>query len=199
MNLLLEKAPREVMIAGKLVPICADFRQSIRFEALIQDDTIGNEEKLIRGLMLYYDYIPQPIEEAVEKMLWFYQCGQEEVEQQKESRKKAPVYSYEYDDGYIYAAFQDQYQMNLQTIEFLHWWEFKSLFMGLKEDNEIVKIMGYRAIELPRNMPKQQREFYQKMKRQYALPLPKAERQRMNELEKALMGDGNVQGLILGK
>lgn len=196
MNLLLEKAPESVVIAGKQVPICADFRQSIRFEALIQDASVSDEEKLIRGLQLYYQTIPQPIEEAVEKMLWFYQCGQEETEEQGNARKKPPIYSYEHDGGYIYAAFQDQYQINLQSIEFLHWWEFKSLFMSLKEDNEIVKIMGYRAIELPSSLSKQQREFYQKMKRQYALPLPKADRQRLNALEKALMGDGNVQGLI---
>ena len=37
MNLLLDKAPHEVRIAGDLVPIRADFRQSIRFEQLMQD------------------------------------------------------------------------------------------------------------------------------------------------------------------
>lgn len=179
------------------MPIRADFRQSIQFELMMQDTATSDEEKLLRGLMLYYGHIPEQIDEAVDKMLWFYQCGSEDLKSNEgKSRTHEPIYSYEYDDGYIYAAFRDQYSINLQTTEFLHWWEFKALFAGLKQDNEIIKIMGYRAMDIPKDLPKAQREFYQNMKRLYAIPLPKAERERMNALEEALLSGGDISGLL---
>ena len=197
MNLLLDKAPHEVRIAGDLVPIRADFRQSIRFEQLMQDEAASDEEKLLRGLILYYGDVIEPLDEAVERMLWFYRCGRDDEEKSdKGSKLRGPIYSYDYDDRYIYAAFLDQYRINLQAVEFLHWWEFRALFAGLKQDAEIVKIMGYRAMDIPNDLPKQQKDFYQRMKRLYAVPLSKIEQEKQKALEDALENGGDISGLL---
>lgn len=197
MNLLLDKAPHEVRIAGDLVPIRADFRQSIRFEQLMQDEAASDEEKLLRGLILYYGNVIEPLDEAVERMLWFYRCGRDDEEKSDTGSKlRGPIYSYDYDDRYIYAAFLDQYRINLQAVEFLHWWEFRALFAGLKQDAEIVKIMGYRAMDIPNDLPKQQKDFYQRMKRLYAVPLPKIEQEKQKALEDALENGGDISGLL---
>ena len=47
----------------------------------------------------------------------------------------------EFDNDLIYSAFKDQYSIDLQEIEYLHWWKFKAMFDALKDDNKIVEIM----------------------------------------------------------
>ena len=48
MNLLTEAAPKTVSIAGVEVPIRWDFRTSVRFEQLMEED-LPDEEKLTPG------------------------------------------------------------------------------------------------------------------------------------------------------
>ena len=106
------------------------------------------------------------------------------------------VYSFQYDDDYIYAAFLEQYGIDLQDVEDLHWWKFRALFKGLREDTEIVKIMGYRSIEITSKMPKEQREFYKKMQSVHALPIPDAEKEANDLLTEALLHGGDLTGLV---
>ncbi len=195
MNLLTEAAPKTVSIAGVEVPIRWDFRTSIRFEQLMEED-LPDEEKLTQALALYYPQIPFSLEEAVEKLLWFYAAGKEDTAQTgKTGRSEPRIYSYRYDDEYIYAAFLDQYGIDLQEAD-LHWWKFKAMFQGLKSDNRIVEIMGYRAMEIPSKMSREQKEFYRKMKKQYAIPLPKSEREKLSAIEEALLHGGDVSKLL---
>lgn len=76
--------------------------------------------------------------------------------------KVQQIYNYEYDSGYIYAAFLYQYGFDLQDIEYLHWWKFRAMLEALKEDNEIVKIMGYMAMTIDSKMSKEQKASYGK-------------------------------------
>lgn len=60
----------------------------------------------------------------------------------------------------------------------LHWWEFRALFQGLKDDNKIVKIMGYRGIDLSKIKDKEEKARYKKLKKIYALPDMRTEQQK---------------------
>src|SRR5699024_5091700 len=117
--------------------INSDFRISILFELLMQDTSITDNEKIDIALELYYPEMPHDIIQAVEKMLWFYSCGKEQASNgnsnNTEGTNKADmIYSFEYDDEYIYSAFLDQYGIDLQDVEYLHWWKFRALFKSLK-------------------------------------------------------------------
>ena len=107
-----------------------------------------------------------------------------------------PIYSFAYDDEYIYAAFLDQYGVDLQDVPSLHWWKFKAMFQGLKSDNRIVEIMGYRSMEISPQMSKEQKQFYRKMKKQFAIPLPQSEREKLSAIEEALLNGGDVSKLL---
>lgn len=199
MNILIDLLPHEVEISGEVYSINSDFRTSILFESLVQDDEISDKEKIIKTLELYYPVIPKSINEAIEKALWFYKCGKEDINDSSnggEGRSSDIIYSFDYDDDYIYAAFLTQYGVDLQDIEFLHWWKFKAMFKGLKEDNEIVKIMGYRAMTISNNMTKEEQEFYRSMKRLHAIPKSKKQRQKINSIEEALLGDGDLSKVL---
>jgi len=86
MNILTDPAPKTVTIGGAEVPINSDFRASVRFEMMMEDSSLSELDKTVKALSLYYDTggskssfkPPAPIEEAIDKMLWFYRAGKEE-------------------------------------------------------------------------------------------------------------------------
>lgn len=197
-NIILDVLPETVEIDGAEYRINSDFRISILFELLMQDDEVGKRQKLIQGLKLYYPEIPQNMTEAVDKMIWFYRCGKETESggHGSGSGRAKQIYSFEHDDDYIYAAFLEQYGIDLQDVEELHWWKFRALFRGLSEDTEFVKIMGYRSVKITSEMSKEQREFYKKMQSIHALPITDAERKADELLTEALLNGGDITGLV---
>lgn len=192
MTLLTGPCPCSVLVDGAETPINTDFRVSIRFELLMQSD-LPDAEKLLQALELYY---PSPVftQQAVEKMMWFFAAGKDA--QQSQGKHTPPVYSFDHDAAHIYAAFLSQYGIDLQSVDYLHWWQFRALFESLKPDNRIVEIMGYRAMELTPDMSKAQRDFYRRMKKQFALPQPKKEQERLTAIEEALLHGGDVKNLL---
>ena len=150
-----------------------DFRTSILFEMLMQDRNIRKKNKIIQAIRLYYPDIEEitDIEKAVEDILWFYRCGKELADSNKKNSSNnnndiKQIYSYEFDDNYIYSAFLQQYNIDLQDCD-LHWWKFKALFDGLSKDTKIVEIMGYRAIDLRTIKDKEERKRIKKLKELY--------------------------------
>lgn len=199
MNILIDELPESVTVSGEEYEIRSNFRTSILFEILMQDDSLGNEEKVLKALKLYYPIIPPDAAAATDAILWFYRCGKEDNQAKKQmaARKgKTRVYSFDYDDDYIYAAFMSQYGIDLQDVEYIHWWKFRAMFNSLTSQNEFVKIMEYRSIDLKEDMPKDQKAYYRKMKRLYALPVSKDENEFQNAVEEALMNGGNLTGIL---
>lgn len=201
MNILIDdiEYPDQAEVNGKRYEIRTNFRTSILFELMMQDDSLDARSKVQKCLNLYYPVLPDDLNEAVNVALWFYRCGQEETVQQKRMavrRGKSPIYSFEHDAGLIYAAFLLAYNIDLQDIEYMHWWRFRFLFHSLPRDCELKKAMEYRSIDINDKMPKEQKDFYKKMKRLYALPLSKVEDDRQTALENALLNGGDVSGIL---
>ena len=203
-NILIDRLPETVEIGDMEYPIRTDFRVSILFELLMQDDTVPDSEKTMQAIRLYYPEPPEDTIGALDKLIWFYGCGRDKEKGEKqenhceedENWKEELVYSFEYDDRYIYAAFMSEYGIDLQDVQHLHWWKFRALFVALKEDCELKKIMGYRSIRISSSMSSEQRDFYEKMKSIYALPRPQSEQDKYDAVVSALMGDGNLEGLL---
>lgn len=165
MSLLTSPLPESVAIGGQDYAINTDFRVGIQFEGLLSKK-MGESERILEMLRLYYPVVPSDPVEAIKQILWFYRCGKDE---RGSKSTDAPAYSFEQDDGYIFAAFVDQYHIDLSEIDYLHWWKFRSMFQSLKEDAEIMKIMGYRTIKITGSMSTEQRAFYKRMKKLYEL------------------------------
>ncbi len=179
-NILLDKLPQ---ITPNGLKIRTDFRESIKFELLMQDKNISEKDKIAFALELYYYNISEikDIKEAINDILWFYKGGEilEEASQNENREEKAKqIYSYEFDDKYIYSAFLEQYKIDLNSIKYLHWWKFKALFNGLNEKTKIVEIMGYRAMNLSKIKDKEMRQHYKKMQQIYALPDMRSEEEK---------------------
>ena len=167
------------MVDGREYPINSDFRTGILFEMLIYDREVSNEQKCRQIFDLYFDEhagdVPKT-KEAIDAVLAFYRCGKQEKRTTRDSEESEQqpkqIYDYGYDDAYIFAAFLDQYGIDLNEIEYLHWWKFRALFGALKSDQKIIEIMGYRAADLSKIKDKKERSRIARMKAIHALPNP---------------------------
>ncbi len=205
MSILLDGLPYAVTVAGREIPIDTDYRTGILLEQVLDDPDMEDGEKLGCILWLYYgaDIFPLlsdagVVQEAIERIMWFYRCGADETEGDRESggmSGKDPPFSYVHDAGYIYAAFMEAYNIDL-TKNRLHWWQFRALFLGLPETVLFCKIMGYRTMEIPAKMPKAQKRFYYRMKQIYKLPESSGQTRLEKELESALAEGGDISQLM---
>ena len=119
--IMFNKLPYFVILQGKKYRINVDFRNMISFENKVQDKRVSNSEKIKYGLRHFYPaffyvknynkllYNPQLYKEACDKLIWFYKCGREDYHKSNENGKGSnkQIYSYEYDDEYIYGAFYE--------------------------------------------------------------------------------------------
>ena len=189
MNLLIDRLPTKVFIVGRSYDINYDFRPSIIFSSMMNDDSLSEEEKVLGALKLYYPVIPKNTEKAIEKIYWFYSRGNVEEDNKKVKqgkrifkRNNKRAYDFEADSDLIFTAFMSQYNINLNK-ENLHWWEFMALFNSLKDDNEIVKIMNYRTIDLTSIEDKKERKMYSDLQKYYSLEdrISKEEEELLNK------------------
>jgi hypothetical protein len=196
MNLLLDRAPISVSVGGRQYPIDADFRNCIRFEQLMFDSDVPDNLRGAIALHLFYPEIPPDTAGAFRAILWLYSCGEQPKEEiNKSGGNGKRIYDYEYDSGYIYAAFLADYGIDLESIEYLHWWKFRALFASLRQGNMIVKIMGYRAADT-RKMKGEEKKHYREMQRLYALPRPAGEQEKLDAINDVLLHGGDVSRLI---
>lgn len=201
-NLILDKLPEGLTIGGQMYSIRTDFRTAMLFELMTEDRNLTNSQKLETTIKLFFPYEKPPLtDETIDQILWFYACGKETKKRDEEDPAEGPaestqaVYSFEHDAGYIYAAFLEQYGIDLTEAQ-LHWWKFKALFQALNDQVMISKIIGYRSMDMSQKMTQKEREFYRKMQKVYALPLPKDEQEKLDEVTKALMEGRPVTELL---
>ena len=190
--IMFNKLPYFVILNNKKYKINVDFRNMISFENKLQDKSVKNSEKIEYGLRHFYpaffykqnyeELLLNPIlyKEACDKLIWFYKCGRDDYHKSSGNGKGSnkQIYSYEYDDEYIYGAFLEQYRVDL-AYDKVHWWKFKALLKSLKDDTEFVKIKGYRAYTGDDQNMKELKKYWE-------LPLPIEEQQRLDNLYEML-------------
>ncbi len=169
MSILTETPPGTVEIGGQSCPIRTDFKVWIQFAKLAEENDMGTPDRLVQIIKLVYGYLPPRLDEAVSALLWFYGAGHKPKPGTTKTDAQERIFDYEADAEYIYAAFLTQYNIDLSTAS-LHWWKFKALMSALDESTQFMKILGYRSVELSKIKDKEQRGFYRRMQKMYALP-----------------------------
>ena len=177
MNILLDDLPETVTVDGEEYFADADFRTMIILEKIITDDTLDARSRV--GMMV--DLVltdTQPAEKAlaVDGIIYLYSCGKPSDRNSGPAQngnmvlRPKMIYDYEHDAPYIYGAFMSQYGIDLNSIDFLHWWKFQALFRSLNSNNKIVEIMGYRATDLSKIKSDEERQRIRELQNVYALP-----------------------------
>lgn len=96
--------------------------------------------------------------------------GLETEEEDLEEEPVKTVYSFEYDYAYILAGFRQCYQIDLRTIDYMHWWEFRCLFQGLPADMEIKQRIRYRGMDISKIKDKEERKQIRRIQDEIRLP-----------------------------
>lgn len=203
-SILLSKLPQTLKIGGVEVGINTDFRTFLQYEKILSDNKLEDNEKINKILdlvypvlrettdnssqeqIILYKHVLENIKESIDKIQWFYRCGKD-IEDNKETDSKVlkEIYSFEHDSEAIISDFKREYNINLSE-EDLHWWTFKTYFNGLKEDSELKQRMRFRTIDIAK-VPKEQQEYYRKMKKIYEIPHDKEEVKKNSELASIFM------------
>lgn len=177
MNFFYEDLPRTVHVHGEEIPIITDFREYIRLLDMLKCEELNAMQRLTL-LTQYFLYEIEVDEEAISALTGFvvmdfdsWQKGNEEdgIEPDRHGSNKN-LYSYEMDYPFILSGFMRDYRIDLESVEYLHWWKFRMLFDGLSEDTEIKQRIMYRSIDLSDIKDKDERKRISRIQRRIQLP-----------------------------
>lgn len=188
MNVFYEELPEALEINGREYPVITDFREWIRFSDMLKSD-IPPKFKLEFLSEMFLEEVPDlytedGIEEAMDAITSFLSLSgtefpdissdeanseeeSEEVEYEEQRVKKA-IY-YEQDAPYIISAFRREYQIDLLSVPYMHWWEFRMLLDGLSEESQIKKRIYWRTCDVSKMDKKERREIL-KIRRSITIP-----------------------------
>jgi hypothetical protein len=157
MNALIEKLPTVAEINGVEYELDTDFRTCLNIILAFEDIELTKQEKNIIMLKLLYKYnIPQDIKKATEIAVLFLNCGEENKE---ESEAEQRVFSFEKDSSYIYTALNQTYNIDLESVDYLHWWKFCLMFRDLKEDCFFTRLVDLRNRKNRGKLSKEEKEY----------------------------------------
>lgn len=172
--------PEYVMDDGAKVKVDADFRTVIRCIDILLKPKIPDEKKqaMIRSLFFDGCWVSNPA--------WlFYEFVKEKGAAEDPGKR---VMDFMQDQDAIYTSFLQQYQMDLTTIPYLHWYKFRVLLAGLGEDTELGYRVRIRNMDT-RKFEGKDRVQMERLKRRFALdeaPMEEEERLLQRSLDEAL-------------
>jgi len=171
MDLTKKDLPNVVWIDGRPFSIYTDFRVWMRFEI--------EAGKLQGGGQMDISYLFVGEKPSYCDLRELFAFSRPVSPLPRGTRSSSAILlDYELDADYIYSAFLGQYGIDLVDIEELHWHKFLALLKGLKADEMLCRIMGYRAYEKSDS----RRDIYEEQKRDWEIIRISPEEQR--ELDK---------------
>lgn len=175
MNFFYEAFPEFVHIRGEEVAIITDFREYIRLLDMLKCEELNAMQKMALLSQYFLDEI-EIDKEAISALTAFVVM---DFDSDKDSEEDEPdrhgpsknLFSYEIDYPFILSGFLRDYGIDLETVEYLHWWKFRMLFDGLSEDTEIKQRIMYRGINLSDIKDKDERKRISRIQKRIQLPM----------------------------
>ncbi len=166
---LWEELPDALVVDGKSYLLHTDFRRWLQIESIVFEKELPIVNKVSRVLSLAFQTLPPSFDVALSGLIMFYTGGSDNKKALKQTGSAKRSYSFSQDAALIYAAFMQEYGLDLQKEE-MHWWQFCALFRGLSDRTRFVKIAGYRMMNTADIQDAGYKQFVCRMKALYALP-----------------------------
>lgn len=158
MSILIDGLPEAIEIDDTKYDINADYRTGLKIIMAFEDNELTNIEKQSILLSCLYKSVPSNIVLAVEKGVKFLNCGQSFCDTVNGEGQR--VYSFKYDDRYIFSGVDRVLNGRLSKGDYVHWWEFVMAFMELPEDCMMSKIIYYRTQFNKGKLSKEEQRVY---------------------------------------
>lgn len=151
--------PLSLNVGGVDYEIREDFRSILDILSAFNDKELSDSEKTKAMIeILYYPDIPplKYLQEAVEKALWFIDCGIVH-----EDKPRPRVMDWAQDAGVIFPAINKVAGIETRgSHEIIHWWTFYGWFMEVDNDNLFSQITSIRQkIAEGKKLEKWEKEF----------------------------------------
>ena len=167
MHKIFEELPQSVIVEGKAYDINTDFRVWVQICSYMESDEFSYEDKILKLLCdAYTRELPPHLDSAIDALFDFMVQGK--VRESSNGGACEKVIDFYLDEGLIYAAFMQQYGIDLYS-QNLHWWSFINLLNSLDENTAFMKIVGYRGMNCDAIKNKELKKFYRRMKNKYRL------------------------------
>lgn len=142
-NIMKKGLPNTVVIGGEPFLVNTDFRVWMRF---CQEFETWNKKEDLDVAYLFASEIPviQSAEDMSAVLSFAYPLAV--VPKDSGGDSSGRILDYQIDADYIYAAFLEQYGIDLLETD-MHWHKFRALLNGLNEKVKLREIMGYRCYE----------------------------------------------------
>ena len=172
MNIITDILPESVNYNGKDYPLKTDFKVWLKFHSIVTDKKSTPAEKSAKAILCCFDSrkckrLPDTMEDTMALLLKFF-SGNTEADSGKYAPKKERVFDFAEDSGYIYAAFFQEYGIDLSESS-MHWYRFLALLNGLSENTKLRKIIAWRGVNLSEIKDSGRREYFRRMKSFYRL------------------------------
>lgn len=187
LDLTKANAPCAVLVNGAFYAIKTDFRYWLNFSHLIR-----NENHLLLDFdFLYEEEIPEDRKAGFDALVDFY-INKKELPRILAGDSDIEILDYNLDSELIFAAFYEQYGIDLISQETrLHWWKFKALLSGL-HGTKLNEVMGYRAYN--EGAKTDWKQNARENKRRWELPqeLTEEEKKELEEFDSLISGKENI-------
>lgn len=190
MNILRDRLPVSLEVAGRVYPINSDYRVGLTIMQAMEDTELCDAEKQLVTLRLLYPTIPDDVPAAYEMALRFLNCG-EAPNEVGEAEEPERLYSFAKDAKYIYTAILQTHGIDLERTEYLHWWKFQYLFLDIREDCFFSRILYYRSQRAKGKLTKEELAYCETIRDILDLPTEEDEElKRKADLFMAALGGG---------
>lgn len=170
-----------VEIDGVEHKIRTDYRDILRIFEAFNDNELSDKEKWTVALVIFYENIPQNVDEAIKQFTWLLNRGADEGK-----KISKPLYDWEQDEQMIFQAVNKVAGKEVRELEYMHWWTFLGLFSEIGESmfSSVVNIRNKR--NKGKNLEKHEREFYRNNKDTVDLKKKYSNEQLPEELRRVL-------------
>ncbi len=181
--------PTKIEANGHIYNINTNYRVALNCLKAINDNEINDMERAIAIITLLLgknvDENDYPI--CLEKCSKYLRCGRDDNINNDEIDM-----DYFEDDSYIKTSIRQCFQINLNEVEYLHWWEFNELIEGLTEDTVLSRIREIRNLNEREIKNDKERQKIVEIKERFSLKknkdiiLTKEQEESMNKLDEII-------------
>lgn len=180
--------PTKIEVNGNIYNLNTDFRVAIACFKAINDYEITDRERLLAvESLLIKEEIPRCDENQIVKKIGLYlRCGDEENTNEEEIDM-----DYVQDEVKVKTSIRQCYGINLNEVEYMHWWEYNELISGLTGDSLINKIRELRSMDVSEIQDEKLREQVIRNQERVALKkyIPKTEEEeKLDKLWDEILG-----------
>ena len=174
--------PEYAEVKGIKYKINTDYRVALRCFEVIEDASIGDEERALAVVFLLFGEVPmEDMGEFLRIAGNYLRCGEKETTHEAHERDM----DFNADEKYIVASFMSDYRIDLSSVD-MHFWQYIQLIQGFTENSVMSRVRDIRNYDLSELKDPKSRAKMAKAKAALALPekFSRDEQKAIDEFEK---------------